>query len=66
MGRAAGVGEQALELSLDGSKGSAGDPPLDEDPLFTVNAFGFPVLRAREGVLVSDELINRIREEEGI
>lgn len=57
---------KALELSLDRTQGGAGDPPPQEDPLFTVNELGFPVLRAREGVVVSDELINRIREEEGI
>jgi hypothetical protein len=39
---------------------------LGDDPLFTLDEFGFPVLKGREGVVVTERLINRIREEEGI
>lgn len=51
----------ALETSLnEGLK-------VDEaPPIFQKSHLGFPVLPARKGVVVTNELINRIREEEGI
>ncbi len=59
---------ESLELALDGAKSvvAFGPGPIKQDPLITLNEFGFPVMRGREGVVVTEEMINRIREEEGI
>lgn len=51
----------ALETSLNSS------PKLTEStPRFRKGQMGFPILPSRKGEVVTDELINRIREEEGI
>jgi hypothetical protein len=56
----------ALQRSLDASPRGSGISASGEDPLFTTNEFGFPILRGRDGVIVTEEIVNRIREEEGI
>ncbi len=39
-------------------------PPCDED-FFETDAYGIPVLK-RRGVIVTDALIEKLREEEGV
>jgi hypothetical protein len=56
---------KSLEHILNVPKIPAPSPCIDA-PLFTLDEFGFPVLAGRDGVHVTEELINRIREEEGI
>lgn len=55
---------RALDKELSGTK--IMEQPAVDDPLFTVNTFGFPVLRDRSEGLVNEEIINQIREDEGI
>jgi len=69
---AAESGESVGELVIRSLKqvlvgGRAAAPSASTDaPLFTLDEFGFPVLSGREGVIVTEELINRIREDVGI
>jgi hypothetical protein len=56
---------KSLERSLNGDRGAASGASADA-PLFSLDEFGFPVLTGREGLVVTEALINRIRREEGI
>jgi len=56
---------KSLEQILKGPRAVAPAASMDA-PLFTPDEFGFPVLNGREGVFVTEALINRIRQEEGI
>jgi hypothetical protein len=56
---------KSLEGALRGAKLAAPSASMDA-PVFTLDEFGFPVLSGREGVLVTEALINRVRQEEGI
>jgi len=54
---------KALEQELSPSKAPVA--PFSAEPIYTCNHLGFPILKAR-GARVTNELMNRIREEEGI
>jgi hypothetical protein len=56
---------KSLEQVLNGDRAAASSSSTDA-PLFSLDEFGFPVLSGREGVVVTEALINRIRQEEGI
>jgi hypothetical protein len=56
---------KSLEQFLKGARAPAPSASMDA-PLFVPDEFGFPVLSGREGVFVTEALIDRIRQEEGI
>jgi hypothetical protein len=58
---------EGLELAMQSPSGSRSPAPNTppDDPFFETDAYGVPVLK-RRGVTVTDELIEKLREEEGI
>jgi hypothetical protein len=53
---------KSLEQILSAPMAAAPSAPLDA-PLFALDEFGFPILNSHEGMLVTEQLINRIRED---
>ena len=57
--------EQFLIATLEDSVAAATAPSSGAESrcrLYSLDDFGFPVLNGREGIVVTDELVNRIRE----
>jgi len=53
----------ALEREL---SGSLARPAAGSSKLYRLRKDGFPILSERDGVMVTDETVNQLREQEGI